>query len=100
MNVLSGFALYLLGAFALILLSIFNILPVNYLGGFVIAGFIGGLFFPWLNAWRQGEEMLQIENQSIEGRKNAASLPQEVEKYYPCDREPIVVAETVKPQEG
>ncbi|MDH2900428.1 MAG: hypothetical protein PXY39_05605 [archaeon] len=61
--------MYLTGAFALILLSLFNILPVNYLGGFVIAGFIGGLFFAWFNAWRQGEKMLQIENQSIEAKK-------------------------------
>ncbi len=74
MNVLAAFALYLLGAFALILLSLYNILPVNYLGGFVIAGFVGGLFFAWLNAWRQGEKMKVEEKPKDLEKKEEAAL--------------------------
>lgn len=99
MNVLEGFGLYLLGAFALITLSLFNILPTNYLGGLVIAGFIGGLFFFWLNSWRQGEKMLKAESLAVEVEKVVPSMPKEVEKYYPCEREPIPKSKSDEGQE-
>jgi hypothetical protein len=61
LNVLAGYGLYLFSAFLLIALCLLNILPTNYLGGFVIAGFIGGVCFPWLNAVRQGNKMIEKE---------------------------------------
>ncbi len=61
MNVLTGFSLYLFGAFLLIVLRLTSVLPTNFLGGFVIAGFVGGLVFPFVNAVRQGEKMIASE---------------------------------------
>jgi hypothetical protein len=80
MKLISDFGLYLLGAFTLILLSLFNVLPVDYLGGFVIAGFIGGLLFARLNAWRQGEKMFKAEISSEKLGAASPSLPLEPER--------------------
>jgi hypothetical protein len=91
MNVLQGFCLYLLGAFILVVLALFNIVPTNYLGGFVIAGFIGGLFFAWLNAWHQGEKMSKTTaaSKSQYGKVAAAQAVTASEelKNYPCMKE-------------
>jgi hypothetical protein len=66
MKVIAGYSLYLLGSFLLIVACILNVLPQNYLGGFVIAGFIGGVCFPWLNAIRQGQSLIRKENSVLE----------------------------------
>lgn len=87
MNVLTGFGLYLLGAFALIVLALFDVLPTIYLGGFVIAGFIGGLFFAWLNAWRQGENLLRKE--SPQARLQTSKTPVQAVSNYPCMKQII-----------
>ncbi len=64
MNVLSSFILYLVAFFGMITLALLNILPVNYLGGIVIALFIMGLLYSWLNAWRQTIKL--VSKDSIE----------------------------------
>jgi hypothetical protein len=85
MNVITGFGLFLGGAFLLIVLALLNVLPTNYLGGFVIACFIGGLFFAWLNAWRQGEHFIETENSLQRGRTTEQAL-----KNYPCMKETML----------
>jgi hypothetical protein len=57
MNTASGFGLYLLGAFALVLACLLTPVLRNYLGAFVIFLFIGGVFFAWLNTIRQTNNM-------------------------------------------
>ena len=61
LNILSSFLLYLGLFFVMIFLALENILPTNYLGGIVIALFIGGLCYAWLNAWRQTNKLLAVE---------------------------------------
>ena len=66
------FVLYLIAFFAMIVLTLFRVLPVNYLGEIVIALFISGLCYSWLNAWRQTDKMIQREETSKkidEGKK-------------------------------
>lgn len=83
MNVLTAIGLYLLGAFTLIVLALLGILPTNYLGGFIIAGFLGGLFFAWLNAWRQGNKLER--NDSLEaGAQSGKSRTTHSIQNYPC----------------
>jgi hypothetical protein len=41
-----------------IALVLFNVLPVNYLGGTVIALFMGGLCY----AWRQTDRIIDVES--------------------------------------
>ena len=48
--------------FIMIALALFNVLPINYLGGMVIALFIGGLWYAWLNAWRQTDKLIDGES--------------------------------------
>ena len=85
MNVEMGYLLYLFGAFAAIALALFNIIPTNYLGGVVIAYFIVGLCFAWLNAIRQGEKMAKTE------RQEALVSPHEPEQEMPDrEEEPLV----------
>jgi len=62
LNVLSAFTLYLGLFFVMIALALFNVLPLNYLGGIVIALFIGGLCYAWLNAWRQTDKIIDVES--------------------------------------
>ena len=80
MNVLSSFILYLLAFFGMITLALFNILPLNYLGGIVVALFITGLLYSWLNAWRQTATMVKkdsIEQPELEREET------ELEAEYP-----------------
>lgn len=86
MNVLAAFGLYLLGAFTLIVLALLGILPTNYLGGFVIAGFIGGLFFAWLNAWRQGNKLDRNESLEVSPQSGKAGSTHSIQNY-PCMKE-------------
>jgi hypothetical protein len=85
MNVLEGFGLYVFGAFSLVILALFNVVPTNYLGGFVIAGFIGGLFFAWLNAWRQGEKI--TKQPAIDTSKQTTVAAFDELRNYPCMKE-------------
>ena len=62
MSISTSYVLYLLGFFVMIALALFRILPVNYLGGIVIVLFIGGLFYSWLNAWRQTKKMIGVKS--------------------------------------
>jgi hypothetical protein len=84
MNVLSSFCLYLFVALLLIALCVANILPQNYLGGFVIAGFIAGVCFPFFNATRQGEKMI--------AREKAAEIYKEEEISEREEKEIVVRA--------
>ena len=61
LNLLTALALYLGLFFVMIALALFKVLPVNYLGGIVIALFIGGLCYAWLNAWRQTDKLIDVE---------------------------------------
>ena len=88
MNVLAGFSLYLLGAFALVVLSLLNIFPVNYLGGIVIIGFIGGLFYSWLNTWQRGRELSESEGMAM-GRAMLHCQTATSMETYPCLKELI-----------
>lgn len=63
MSIRTSYALYFLGFFVMIALALFRILPVNYLGGIVIVLFIGGLFYSWLNAWRQTKKMISVKSE-------------------------------------
>jgi hypothetical protein len=83
MNVLAAFGLYLLGAFTLIVLALLGILPTNYLGGFVIAGFMGGLIFAWLNAWRQGDKLDRNSSFEVSPQSGNAGSTQSIQNY-PC----------------
>ena len=80
MNVATSFIAYLGLFFVMIALALLNVIPVNYLGGIVIALFIGSLVFAWLNAWRQTEDLV---------KKDVASQPRlekeeiELESEYP-----------------
>ena len=58
------FVLYLLAFFAMIVLALFRILPVNYLGEIVIVLFISGLCYSWLNTWRQTDKLIEKEETS------------------------------------
>ena len=69
MNVLAGFSLYLAGSFALIYLSLVNIVPTNYLGGLVIGLFIAGLFFAFGNTIYQTKKMNVAEQQKTVNEK-------------------------------
>ena len=62
MSIRTSYVLYFLGFFVMIALALFRILPVNYLGGIVIILFIGGLFYSWLNAWRQTKKMISVKS--------------------------------------
>ena len=57
MNTASGFLLYLIGGFALVVATIKIPGLQYYTGAFVIFLFMGGLFFAWLNAIRQGNKI-------------------------------------------
>jgi hypothetical protein len=46
----------------MIALALLNMLPVYYLGGIVVALFIVGLLYSWLNAWRQGRKPIRAGN--------------------------------------
>jgi hypothetical protein len=59
MNILNSLVLYLALFLVMIILALEHVLPVNYLGGIVIALFIAGLFYAWLNAWRQTEKLIK-----------------------------------------
>ncbi|MDG7001525.1 MAG: hypothetical protein JRN15_20705 [Nitrososphaerota archaeon] len=61
MKVLTGFALYLLGAFILIALGLTNVLPIDYLGGMVIGLYIVALIYAFVNAIRSGEKLIKQE---------------------------------------
>ena len=58
---LTGFALYLLGAFILIALGLTNVLPIDYLGGMVIGLYIVALIYAFVNAIRSGEKLIKQE---------------------------------------
>lgn len=61
MNIGTEFVIYLLAFFALIILALFRILPVNYFGEIVIVLFISGLCYSWLNTWRQTDKIIEKE---------------------------------------
>jgi hypothetical protein len=61
MGVGIGYAIYLAAFFVMIGLALMRALPVVFLGGIVIALFIGGLFYFWLEAWRETERMIETE---------------------------------------
>jgi hypothetical protein len=90
MNVLTALCLYLFGVFSLIALCVANVLPVNYLGGFLIWSFYGTLLFIFGSAVWQGEQMVK------QARAMALSeaLEAEAEKEPKEEREeqPIMVA--------
>ena len=46
----------------MIALALLNVLPLNYLGGIVIAMFIAGLCYAWFNAWRQTDKLIEVES--------------------------------------
>lgn len=80
MNVLVGYALYLIGIFGTIALALFHVLPVDYLGGIIIALFIAGLVYTWLNAWRQTDKLIEVdrgEQSELEEHET------EIEQEYP-----------------
>jgi len=81
MNVLTGLGLYLALFFVMIVLALLNILPVNYLGGIIIALFIGGLFYAWLNAWRQTSKLVKVESHEevAEGKPGMGRPPPQFE---------------------
>ena len=62
MSIRTSYVLFFLGFFVMIALALFRILPVNYLGGIFIILFIGGLFYSWLNAWRQTKKMISVKS--------------------------------------
>lgn len=78
MGVGLGYVVYLAAFFAMILLALFNVLPVVFLGGIVIALFIGGLFYFWFRAWRETEQMI----------KKSPSLPSKTETEERRRKEP------------
>jgi hypothetical protein len=62
MNVIESFLVYLGLFFLKIVLALEHILPLDYLGGIVVALFITGLFYAWLNAWRQTKKLIKEDN--------------------------------------
>jgi predicted tellurium resistance membrane protein TerC len=66
MGVGIGYAIYLAAFFVMIGLALLRVLPVVFLGGIVIALFIGGLFYFWLDAWRETEKMIETEKKHEE----------------------------------
>ena len=67
------FAIYLLASFTMVVLALYRILPVNYLGEIVIVLFISGLIYAWLNAWRQTDKL--IAKAEISERSDATQRP-------------------------
>jgi len=57
MNTASGFLLFLVAAFALIVALVLTPALRYYTGAFFIFLFMGGLFFAWLNTIRQTNKM-------------------------------------------
>jgi len=82
LNVLSALILYLGLFFVMIALALFKVLPVNYLGGIVIALFIGGLCYAWLNAWRQTDKIMNVES------REKVAQEKSVQKREASQREP------------
>lgn len=69
------FLIYLLAFFALIVLALFRILPVNYFGEIVIVLFISGLCYSWLNAWRQTDKIIEKEETSKKVEERSKEAP-------------------------
>jgi hypothetical protein len=80
LTVLGGFALYLLGSFILIALGLFNIVPRDYLGGIVIALFIGGLSYSLAGAIYQTKAMIEAERIKSSNLKHPAEREAEPRK--------------------
>jgi hypothetical protein len=78
MNVLEGFSLYLFGAFVLMVLCVFNVLPEYFLGGFVVAGFVGGVTFPFFHAVRQGKKMIAAETSTAPEQETKERLEEPI----------------------
>lgn len=64
----------------MIVLALVHILPVNYLGGIVVALFITGVFYTWANTWRQTRKL--IKEDSAE-QKILEDEEVEMEREYP-----------------
>ena len=64
----------------MITLALFNILPVNYLGGIVVGLFISGLFYSWFNSWRKTNKLIKddMSEQSMLEKEE-----EEMETEYP-----------------
>lgn len=75
MNIGTEFVIYLLAFFALIILALFRILPVNYFGEIVIVLFISGLCYSWLNTWRQTDKIIEKEKASWNNEERGKEEP-------------------------
>lgn len=66
MNVLTGFVLYFVLFFVMVALAVVHVLPADVLGGIVVGLFMLGVFYSWLNAWRQTSKLIRVQTQSPE----------------------------------
>jgi hypothetical protein len=95
MNTASGFALYLVGSFVLVVVCLLTPAIRYYLGAFVIFLFMGGVFFAWLNTIRQTNKMIETTSTPPpqQQKKNEESKQKEVRGVQPSSS-----AEATAPQ--
>ena len=79
MNTATGFALYLIASFALVIFAIRTPEIQYYTGGIVIALFIIGLFFAFGNAMRQGRKLESKEKTTEQAERGEQTLQQKNE---------------------
>ncbi len=75
LNTAAGFALYLVGAFALVIIAMETPSIQYYTGGIVIGLFIFGLFFAYVNAMRQTRRL--VEKRPEEEEKKEEQPPKQ-----------------------
>lgn len=88
MNTFIGLTLYIAAYLVMIVVALLNLIPVDYLGGIVVALFIAGLFYAWLNAIRQTDNMIKTENRKQSAAKNEKQNVQERPPSYERATEP------------
>ncbi len=90
MNTASGFLLFLVAAFALIVALVLTPALRYYTGAFFIFLFMGGLFFAWLNTIRQTNKMKDETGQAQP--KTEGKGADEEEKNKGQEQKPAAVA--------
>ncbi|HZW55561.1 MAG TPA: hypothetical protein VFF30_04665 [Nitrososphaerales archaeon] len=89
MNTASGFLLFLVAAFALIVALVLTPALRYYTGAFFIFLFMGGLFFAWLNTIRQTNKM---KDETGQAQPKTEGKGADEEKNKEQEQKPATVA--------
>ena len=88
MNTASGFLLFIVAAFALIVALVLTPALRYYTGAFFIFLFMGGLFFAWLNTIRQTSRMKDETGQPSAERTEGEEKEKAREQESPVEASP------------